>query len=264
MIKSMSCRTGSKEVNPNLDLFNYVPQIGAFDWVALEGLMYQFWKPDTITAERKRIRQCWYDYRHIHPVMRSFVFVREYERAHQRAFKRYYGVSKDPFGDLPRGSQRTLYARSQYTIRQVVLKMHLIDELGAPYDTYFDAAFDHMMQERGYETYWRKNKAFSQHILPPINTLADARSMIAGQKFVERRNDIKLCLPKHPHYFASNWIGSISQKQCSKWLISEAKRRPDRTIALSRLTYELNLLREHEVVRYLGVAEVKRMRSMSA
>lgn len=259
----MNCRDSSRESNPNTELFSHVPQAG-MDWVVLESLMYQYWKPDTITAERKRIRQTWFDYRHIHPVLRSFVFVCEYNLAHQRAYKRFYGEPEQPFEDLPRGWRTPLYKRSQRNIRLTVLKMHLIDEMGCPYDTFFDAAFEHFMQERSFLSWdWRKTGRYREPLkLPPLTVLADGRGLISAQKAFEKKNGIKIRLPKHPHYKASNWCGTVSQKECAKYLIDQVKSRGDRNIGLARLAYELDLLRENEVVKYLSLDAVKQMRAI--
>ncbi len=243
------------------NLFSDVIQ-SEYDWVTLEGLMYQYWREDTVTAERKRIHQTWFDYRHIHPVLRSFVFVHEYNKAHQRAFKRFYGTPKSGRSDLPAGASRGLYTRKPRTITTIIGRMHLIDELGSPYDTYFDAAFNHFMQERAFDE-WKVNNPYLKDMpLPPLQMLADAHSMISSQKAFEKRNTIRLRLPEHPHYQASNWVGTHNQKTCAKWLIDEVRNRPDRNIALARLCYEAGLIRENEVVKHLSIETVKKMRDI--
>lgn len=230
------------------------------DRVTLDGLMYQYWREETVTKERKRIHQTWFDYRHIHPVLRSFVFVHEYNRAHQRAFKRFYGTPSSGRSDLPKGAGRSLYTSKPRTITVTLGRMHLIDELGCPYDTYFDAAFNHFMQERAFDD-WKKNNPYLADMpLPPLQMLADANSMISSQKAFEKRNTIRLRLPEHSHYQASNWVGTYNQKSCAKWLIDEVRNRPDRNIALARLCYEAGLIRENEVVKRLSLKTVKEMR----
>jgi len=230
------------------------------DWIVLEGLMYQFWKPDIVTAERKRIRQTWFDYRHLHPVMRSFVFVHEYNEAYKRAYKRHYGKPKEIGGDLFAGAKTSLYKRNAHTLAITLSRMHLIDELGCPYDSYFNAAFDHFMIEKSYADWRTGHKHLDRMPLPPLVMLADASSMISSQKAFEHRNVFKLRLPKHPHYFASNWSGTANQKACAKWLINTVRQRVDRDVALARLAYEEDLLREKEIVKYLSLDAVKSMR----
>lgn len=224
--------------------------------------MYQFWERDTVTAERKRIKQAWFDYRHVHPVLRSFIFQREYILAYQRAFKRFYGNPGKDGGDLPHGFSTPLYKRRPRTIRMIISRMHLVDELGCPYDTFFDAAFEHFMQERNYLGWHKNNEFLARWKLPPIQMLADSASLITGMKAFEKRNGIKLRLPEHPHYKAENWTGTSNQKACAHWLIKAVKNRPDRNHALARLTYEMNLLREQEVVRHMDLATVKKIRDI--
>ena len=233
-----------------------------YDWVTFEGWMYQFWKPETVTAERKRIHQTWFDYRHMHPALRSCVFVHEYNRAYKRAYKRFYGTPKRTHTDLPLNAHKTLYKRSPRSISMTLSRMHLIDELGCPYDSFFDAAFNHFMQERAFDE-WKKNSPYLEHMpLPPLQLLADASSLISSQKMFEQNNVFKLRLPKHSHYSASKWVGTSNQKACAKWLISQVRNRPDRNIALARLCYDMDLLREKEVVRELSIDTVKKMRDI--
>lgn len=256
----MTCQDSLQASSPNEKLFAHVPEY-EYDRIKLEGLMYQFWRPALIEAERSRIRQTWFDYRHIHPVLRSFVFVREYDLAFTRAHRRYFGDVSDPTRSIPRA--RPLYRRKARTIVRILNCMHLIDELGCPYDSYFDAAFDHMMQDRGYETYWRKSVEYFQGIeLPPLVNLVDARSLISGQAMFERRNSYRLRLPEHPHYRAENWSGSANQRFCADWLIQTVRNREDRDWALARLVYEVGLLREHEIARALSLDAVKRVRAI--
>lgn len=243
------------------DLFKDVVQ-SELDWTTLEGLMYKFWRKDMVKAERKRIHQCWFDYRHIHPVLRSYVFIHEYNEAHRRAFKRFYGRPASGRSDLPKNAQRSLYNRPARTIVSTLNRMHLVDQLGCPYDSYFDASFNHFMQERGFDK-WKSNNPYLADLdLPPLNMLTEASTMISGQRAFEKRNTIKLRLPKHPHYHADAWVGSSNQKACSKWLINEVRNRPDRNIALARLCYDLRLIREAEVVRVLSLDTVKQMRDI--
>jgi len=257
----LNCQVSSP-VNPNKDIFDYVPEVG-YDWLTFESLMYQFWKPDSVVRERKRIRQTWFDYRHIHPVLRSFVFLKEYERAYQRAYKRYYGTPSRPGKDLP--STKSLYRRKPTAIRLIILKMHLIDELGCPYDTYFNAAIDHMMQERGFETTFKDAAPHLRNLaLPPLNMLCDARALVSGQKAFEERNSYKMRLPKLPHYRAENWHGTSEQKACAKWLIKTANTKPGRDTVLARLAYEAGLIRENEVVKHLSLSVVKNMRAIKS
>ena len=261
----MGSQTSSREVRDlNQELFGHVieAEMGRLDF---DALMYKFWRRDMITAERKRIRQTWFDYRHIHPVLRSFAFLKEYELAHVRAHKRFYGEVKDKSRTLPsRGASRSLYRRSARSITMTITRMHLVDELGCPYDSFFDAAFNHFMQDRSFEQVWKdKVPAFRNLDLPPITVLADdAASLITAQKAFETRNSYRMRLPQHPHYLAENWIGSPQQKECAGWLIKATQTRPDRNVALARLCYEAGLLRENEVARRLGIDVVKSMRSI--
>lgn len=242
-------------------LFEHVVQ-SELDWTTLEGIMYQFWRTDMVKAERRRIKQCWFDYRHIHPVLRSYVFIHEYNEAHKRAFKRFYGSPASGRSDLPRNAMRSLYNRPARTIVSTINRMHLIDQLGCPYDSYFDAAFNHFMQDRGFDK-WKSNTPYLANLdLPPLQMLTDASTIISSQKTFEHKNTIRLRLPKHPHYFAANWVGTSNQKACSKWLIDEVRNRPDRNIALARLCYEVGLIRENEVVRALSLETVTKMRDI--
>tara|TARA_R110000851_G_scaffold59347_9_gene137407 strand:- start:14387 stop:14827 length:441 start_codon:yes stop_codon:yes gene_type:complete len=140
--------------------------------------------------------------------------------------------------------------------------MHLIDELGCPYDSFFDAAFNHFMQERGFDEWKKKSPYLEKMDLPPLQMLADAGSLISSQKMFEHKNTFKLRLPKHPHYAASNWVGTSNQIACSKWLINEVRSRPDRNIALARLCYDVDMIRETEVVKLLSIDTVKKMRDI--
>jgi len=233
-----------------------------YDRTTLEGLMYQYWRKDTVTAERKRIRQTWFDYRHAHPVARSLIFVEEYNRAHQRAYKRFYGKPASSTSDLPRNAHSPLYRRPGQAITAVLGRMHLVDELGCPYDTFFDAALSYYMQERGFET-WKGDSEFLADLpLPPLQMCADAVTLISSQKAFEKKNDIRLRLPEHKHYHTDNWHGTSNQKACSKWLIKQVQNRRDRNLALSVLCYDKKLIREAEVVRQLSVDTVKKMRDI--
>lgn len=234
------------------------------DRLDLDVLMYKYWRKDVVTAERKRIRQTWFDYRHIHPVLRSFLFLKEHDLAYTRAHKRFYGVVRDQSRTLPgRGRSKPLYKRKPRSIIMTLRAMHLVDELGCPYDLFFDAAFNHFMQDRGFETVWRTKAPGLQNAeLPPLTVLADASSLISVQRTFENRNSYKLRLPKHDHYLIRNWIGSPNQKDCAKWLIDATQGRPDRHIALARLVYEAEMLRETEVARRLGIETVSKMRDI--
>ncbi|MDX5412891.1 MAG: hypothetical protein LPK02_07570 [Rhodobacterales bacterium] len=257
----MTCPDSSL-ANPNATIFAHVPQIG-FNRTRLEGLIYQFWKPKVIEAERERVHQTWFDYRQLHPALRSYVFVEEYNRAHQRAYKRFYGAPLPGRSDLPYNASKDLYRRSAHSIERTLRAMHLVDELGCPYDSYFDAAFTHFMQERGFDTYWKDAvKAFEDLPLPPIIVMADARSMINAQQLFERKNAIRIRVPKHPTYRASAWRGTPNQIECAKWLIDQASAGTDRNYTLARMLYDLDLLREQEVVRRLGIDVVKLVRAI--
>lgn len=226
--------------------------------------MYQYWRPATVTAERKRIRQTWFDYRHIHPALRSCLFVHEYNRAYQRAYKRFYGTPSNGKSDLPANYSKSLYKRSTRSITLTIGRMHLIDELGCPYDSYFDAAFNHFMQERAFDEWKIKSPYLANLPLPPLQMIADARTLISSQKAFEQKNTFRLRLPRHPHYKASNWSGTSNQKACAKWLIDEVRNRSDRNIALARLCYEADLIRENEVVKRLSIDTVKKMRDIKS
>lgn len=248
--------------NSNASIFASVSQVG-FSRTRLEGLMYQFWKPKWIEAERERIHQTWFDYRQLHPVLRSYVFVHEYNEAHKRAYKRFYGEPLEGRSDRPFNDRVDLYRRSAHSIERTIRAMHLVDELGCPYDSYFNAAFDHFMQQRGFDTYWKDAvPAFANMPLPPIVIMADARSMITAQQMFERKNAIKLRIPEHATYRASRWNGTKNQIECANWLINQASASSDRNYTLARMLYDLDLIREQEVVRRLGIDAVKAVRAI--
>lgn len=261
---NLNCQVSSGAPRANREIFKHIPEAGN-DITAFESLMYQYWSPDMLKAERARMRSTWFDYRHIHPVLRSFVFVREYDLAHQRAFKRFYGVAKEPFEDRPRNAGTSLYRRTGHTIKVTISRMHLIDELGCPYDSFFNAAFDYCMQEKGFLD-WKSNHEFLEGVkLPPLTLLADAATLISSQKAFEQKNSYKMKLPEHSHYQAKNWCGSDTQKDFALWLIQTAQARGgDRDMVLARLAYQAGLLRENEVARHLGLNVVKAMRSMKS
>lgn len=227
----------------------------------MDRLMYQFWKPDSIEQERERIYQTWFDYRHVHPVMRSFIYMRAYERAHQKAFKRFFGAPKEPGLDLP--STRSLYTRKSATIRRVIVQMHVIDELGIPYPIFMDAAFEHFMQERAYTSKWREHDVFSGLQLPPVTSIVDTESTLAGQKAFVSRNSYDLQLPQHPHYHASNWVGSDNQKDFALTVMKRVQNSSNRDTRLAKLVYHADRLREVDVARRLGLKTVKNIRAIS-
>lgn len=252
----------SSLANPNAKLFAHVPQIG-FSRTRLEGLMYQFWKREWVETERERIHQTWFDYRQAHPVLRSYIFVEEYKLAYQRAYKRFYGAPLPGKSDLPPNFRIDLYKRSAHSITRTIRAMHLVDEMGCPYDSYFDAAFEHFMQTRGFDTYWKEaSPAFEKMDLPPIVIMADARSMIDAQRMFERKNAIRLRIPQHPTYRASAWKETANQMECAMWLINQASASSDRNYTLARMLYDLDLIREHEVVRRFGIDVVKQLRAI--
>ena len=208
--------------------------------------MYQFWRPKAVERERSRIHQTWFDYRHIHPVLRSFVFIREFDLAHQRAYRRYYGEAKDG-EDSPRNVHVPLYRRKPKQIVMTINMMHVVDELGFPYDSFFDAAFDYVIQDRGFQGW---TSEYMQELrLPPLSVLVDAGTAISAAKAFERRNIYRMRLPEHPHYRAENWRNTYNQRSCAKWLINMARQRGegDRLYTLARLVYEAGLLRENEI-----------------
>lgn len=244
------------------DLFPDVVQT-ELDWTTLEGLMYQYWRSDMVTAERKRIRQTWFDYRHMHPVLRSYVFMHEYNKAHQRAYLKYHGTPTKNGSDLPRYSHNDLYRRNATTLVSVITRMHIIDELGCPYDSYFDAAFEHFMQHQGFDEWKQGIPHFADMPLPPISILANAHAMISSQRQFETTNLYRMRIPAHPHYKAVNWVGTFNQKDCAKWLIKQVQNRPLRDTTLARMCYQAGLLREAEVVKYLSIDTVKEMRHIN-
>lgn len=239
-----------------------MPQVG-LDNIRLEGLMYQFWKQEWVEAERERIGQTWFDYRQLHPVLRSYIFVEEYNRAHRRAYKRFYGEPADNRVDLPFNHKVDLYKRSAHSIVRILRAMHLVDQVGCPYDSYFDAAFWHFMQERQFDTSWRDAvPAFKDMPLPPIVVMVDGSALITAQQAFEKRNAIKLRIPKHPTYRASAWAGTANQIECANWLINQATASSDRNYTLARMLYDLDLIREQEVVRRFGIDVVKTVRAI--
>lgn len=238
----------------------------AEDPIVLDRTLYRYWREKWLKREMIVARKSWFDYRSLHPVTRSKLFVAEYEKAHQRAFIRFYGEPSkdDEWRMLPR-AKKGLYARNPRTIATIIGYMQTVDEARLPYDMFFDGAFHHMMQDRGFTTFWKKHKALESYDLPPLTSMVNGESMIAAAKHFERKCKTKLKLPTAAKYRASNWRGTDDQKEFASWLIGEAMRRGgDMYWVLARMVYQLDLLRELEVARKLGLDAVKQLRSIKS
>lgn len=238
----------------------------AEDAIILDATLFRYWRQKWIAREMVVARKSWFDYRGLHPVLRSYLFVREYEDAHKRAFIRFYGEPRksDEWRLLPR-AKTSLYARKPRTIATIIGYMHAVDELCMPYDVYFDGAFHHMMQDRGFTTFWKKNKALESFDLPPITSMVNGEAMIVASRLFERKNLKKLTIPQMSKYRASNWRNTQDQKECARWLISEATRRGgDMYFVLARMAYQLDLVTEREIARRLGIDAVKQIRAIKS
>lgn len=232
----------------------------ALEFVQLEVQLHRFWKPSWIEREKKRIRTAWFDYRHAHPALRSHFFMHAHTLAYRRAYKRFYDAQTNTTGMYPT-KRRSLYACANGYIISAINLMHTVDELGLPYDVFFDAAYEHMMQQREFATVWNKAKGLRGMKLPPITVMRDGGVLIAAQTRFDRLNRTKLRLAQHSSYWAESWAGLDHQRDYVAYLVHHARKRgTDLPYALAALVYDKGVLHEREVLRHFGREMVRSIR----
>lgn len=234
------------------------------DRTRLETRFLTNWKPNQVCVELERIGQTWFDYRFAHPVLRSHFFYFSYTLAWRRAYNRFYDSDADVSHCTPwAGGRRSLYRNKTRTISQVIDTMHFVDEMCIPYDVFFDACFEHFMQEREFTSVWNKKGVLKGLKLPPARLFRDGQAAIFAQTRFERISRRRLFYSTHPFYNVANWQGLPWQKEHMRWLCNEANQRGAGSApALSALVYNRKVLSENMVARVFGLEMIKSIRSI--
>lgn len=235
------------------------------DRLLLESDLYKYWKPATVSRERKVSQSTWFDYRHLHPVLRSHLFLHEYGLAYGRAYQRFYDHAPSDRRRLKPGLgyAKRLYARKPRMIASILSRMHLVDETGLPYDVFFDGAFQNMMQKRQFSSVWNQKGGLKGFDLPPINIMVDGETVLEAQQMFEKRNLHRMRLALHPHYGAESWTGGRWQRDYADYVLGTARaRRGDVKHVLARLAYDKKAVREQEIARSFGLDMVRDIRKI--
>lgn len=233
-----------------------------FDRVQLDEQLALHWRDRQVDVENERLAQTWFDYRHCHPVLRSHFFYHAYTLAWRRAHRRHIDVTRDVSHFTPwPGRRPCLYFQKPQTIMATIDAMHFADELRIPYDVFMDAAFEHLLQERGWRASHSKARDVRASILPPVRLFRDGDVAIAAQRAFERRNARTIRLAQHAHYKASRFMGLEWQREYQRYLVTEVRglepRSRTETIAglVRRNALTLDTVGEHfgpDMIAHLG------------
>lgn len=140
-------------------------------------------------GESQLQQDCFFDYRYMHPVKRTYLFAHEYMKSYKALYERYididskgiYGLSRpnDPLdNDPPKGKTTKLRTPTcLWTARQVA------DANCMPYDFYVNAALKYLFNERYYKAMIGVNSTKKIR----LNIQASALYSVEVQEYVENK-----------------------------------------------------------------------------
>lgn len=176
---------------------------------------------------------CFFDYRYMHPVKRTYLFAHEYMKSYKALYERYididsdgiYGLSrpKDPLdNDPPRNKTAKLRTPTcLWVARQVA------DAKCIPYDFYVSAALKYLFEERYYKAMVGQTATKKVR----LNIQASALYSVAVQECVEK---------KWSDYQKARMIWSDNERLAFDELEMQGKKKPH----VYKLDYERYIARQ--------------------
>jgi len=229
------------------------------EFVELEIYAARYWSRQQLKQAVYVTQKAWFDYRMIHPVKRVMLFAHHYRRARERAFARVFSRRVKMADDIP-FTKKT--HRSGQTSRFTNM-MFVVDEMGIPYDHFFDEIIHWLMQEGAYKTWDQSGWGDIAQGVPLLTHMTHGKAIIATQKAFDERCKVKLPLPLHPAYKVEKWAGTPAQKDCIAWLCAQTKNRgPMMNHALKHLIIK-GYLHEREILRRFGPDTVREVRAIT-
>jgi len=225
------------------------------NWLSLETQLIENWRPRHLKVELERMSSAWFDYRMLHPAQRAHVCYFEYKNAFHRKLKKYYMRE-----DWTHSS--SLFNRKPQTISQFLTVMHVADELGMPYERYFDEVMEHMLMHSGYSGTWELNDALKTRPIPPISLLARGDSVMFATQAFDTANSLRITLPKHEMFQGANWTGSKIQRDFAEWVMNQARRKGSKAHFILKQIMDKGYLTEREILRKFGTEMVLSIRAI--
>lgn len=175
--------------------------------------------------------KAWFDYRFLHPVEATMVFLTDLQTAHRRVARQF---------DIGSAEHRTLvspmaffdkelFEKNKATLNAAWKVRQIADFLGVPYPEYLLIAFDMRLK------YWKRS------FIPHINNLMGDMIVETVHHTWHEKQKGRLYLADHPNYTVEKYRGAPAQEDYHRWLIKQAEFRANPVEYLARFVRENGL-----------------------
>lgn len=194
-----------------------------------------------LQAEAQASQNKWFDYRLWPHIKATYYFGHCYIAAYRRFFEQTRDRETAKIVPVFR-TQDVLDTRERTNLH---LARQAFDLIGVRYDFGMSFAM-RRFGERGWRSMPRVNQLYGEEILADMQ---DAWK-------IECR--AKLQIPKHDHFKAENYVGSLTQIQFHDWLESQINMRSHRYMALGQVVYRDKVMPEDVALSRYGAELVAR------
>lgn len=212
-------------------------------------LAYRHVQKKYLAFERMLTNTRWFDYRFLHPVEATKLYVEAYEREYRAAYAATYSTLNAPYirvvgwsdmmADMEIKRMKELFA-GFWRGRQHA------DVLGMPYDLYIRLAFKERLR------FWKR-----RYMPNPTMLYSELIVERVGELWKERQS-ARLYVGDHQNYRLHRYIGSRAQNDHHEWLFAQAQLRSNPPYQLARFIQD-ELLPEEKVKIRLGQESFERV-----
>lgn len=219
-----------------------------------------------LKRERKLNNTAWFDYRLLHPTIRTYLFAHYYEEAFRymvRLHLDYTQVEGDnPRSYLPKndplGKTRTALIKEEKTgVRQAFRNCTMVwkarqkaDEYGIPYDVFCMSGMK-VAIGRIWQRTPSPSQLYSQHI---INGIIDRWAELASQKMHVAKSDF---------FQLQNWCEHPSQIDHAQWVIDQINARVNPDFALAEYGFSKPMIPSQMIRASFPESVILRAKSLS-
>lgn len=199
-----------------------------------------------IQFERMLAHSKWFDYRFLHPVEATRLYVEAYEGEYRAAYASTFSTLRSQYvkftgwsemvsllEDPDKGRKHREMLAGFWRGRQVA------DAIGMPYDLYIRLALKERLR------FWK------QRYLPNPSMLYSELIVERVAELWKERQTARLYVGNHRNYYLHRYIGSQAQNDHHEWLFNQAQIRSNPSYQLARFIQD-ELLPEEKVRSRVG------------
>jgi hypothetical protein len=218
---------------------------GSLDFLNYEVLTIQHIPAKDLAKEPTLMQSKWFDYRRLHPMQATYLFMRRYNDAYRAFHRMAVNADAAPFVRAIKGHD-FLEAKEKMSFWRLRQRC---DELGMRYEFFL-----------GFAMRWMHRLVGDGRVLAPRpSMLLNNQELLTDAMLAwEEQCETALQVARDPYFRVSNFMGHDTQRAHEQFVIEQIKRRKVPHYSLHAAIYLFDAVRVEEALRHFDVSVIDR------